>query len=81
MGALEDKKFQMVVGGVTITGGLYVAVKLSWFRKNPLHSFGGKTGSDGRRAWWTVGSNLTTSSSIKKMARVWDRAFFPLQIL
>ena len=45
MGALEDKKFQMVVGGVTITGGLYVAVKLSWFRKNPLHSFGGKTGA------------------------------------
>ena len=43
MGALEDKKFQMVVGGVTITGGLYVAVKLSWFRKNVLHSFGGKT--------------------------------------
>jgi hypothetical protein len=45
MGALEDKKVQMVVGGVTITGGLYVAVKLSWFRKNPLHSFGGKTGA------------------------------------
>ena len=45
MGALEDKKFQMVVGGATITGGLYVAVKLSWFRKNPLHSFGGKTGA------------------------------------
>ena len=45
MGALEDKKVQMVVGGATITGGLYVAVKLSWFRKNPLHSFGGKTGA------------------------------------
>lgn len=45
MNALEDKKVQMVVGGVTITGGLYVAVKLSWFRKNPLHSFSGKTGA------------------------------------
>jgi len=30
---------------VTIVGGVYVAVKLSWFRKNPFHSFGGKTGA------------------------------------
>jgi hypothetical protein len=45
MDALEDKKVQMIVGGVTLTGGIYVAVKLSWFRKNPLRSFGGKTGA------------------------------------
>lgn len=44
MSALEDKRVQLVVGGVGITGGIYVAVKLSWFRKNPFKSFGGKTG-------------------------------------
>ena len=44
MSALEDKRVQLVVGGVGITGGIYVAVKLSWFRKNPFKSFGGQDG-------------------------------------
>lgn len=48
MNALDDKRVQLVVGGVAATGGIYVAVKLSWFRKNPLHSFGGKTGAMAR---------------------------------
>ena len=45
MSAMEDKKVQLIVGGVTLSSGVYVAIKYSWFRKNPLRSFGGKTGA------------------------------------
>lgn len=45
MSAMEDKKVQYIVGGITISSGVYIAIKYSWFRKNPLHSFGGKTGA------------------------------------
>ena len=39
----DNMKTAMTIIGVS--GSLYVAVKLSWFRKNPFHVFSGKTGA------------------------------------
>ena len=39
----DNMKTAMAIIGVS--GSLYVAVKLSWFRKNPFHVFSGKTGA------------------------------------
>lgn len=36
-------KWIAIGGGVTAAG--YLAIKFSWFRKNPFHSFSGKTGA------------------------------------
>ena len=42
---LETPPVKWVAVGAGVSGAAYLAMKVSWFRKNPLHSFGGKTGA------------------------------------
>ena len=42
---LENPTVKWVAAGAAATGGLYLAVKYSWFRKNPFYVFSGKTGA------------------------------------
>ena len=42
---LENPTVKWVAVGVGVSGAAYVATKVSWFRKNPFHSFSGKTGA------------------------------------
>ena len=39
----DNMKSAMTIIGVS--GSVYIAVKMSWFRKNPFHVFSGKTGA------------------------------------
>jgi len=41
----QNPTVKWIAVGAAISGGAYLAVKMSWFRKNPLHSFSGKTGA------------------------------------
>ena len=43
--AVDSPAVKWIAGGVALSGGVALAVKLSWFRKNPLYSFSGKTGA------------------------------------
>jgi len=45
MFAVDNPAVKWIASGAAITGGCYFMVKCSWFRKNPLHSFSGKTGA------------------------------------
>jgi len=42
---LENPTVKWVAVGAGVSGAAYLAMKVSWFRKNPFHSFGGKTGA------------------------------------
>ena len=42
---LDNPTAKWIAVGAAAAGASYVAVKMSWFRKNPLKSFGGKTGA------------------------------------
>jgi len=42
---LDNPTVKWVAVGAGVSGAAYLATKLSWFRKNPFHSFGGKTGA------------------------------------
>lgn len=42
---LENPTVKWVAVGAGACGAGYLLMKVSWFRKNPLHSFGGKTGA------------------------------------
>ena len=42
---LENPTVKWVAIGGGIASASYLAVKYSWFRKNPFHSFSGKTGA------------------------------------
>ena len=42
---LENPTVKWATVGVAASGGLYLAVKYSWFRKNPFYVFSGKTGA------------------------------------
>ena len=42
---LENPTVKWATAGVAASGGLYLAVKYSWFRKNPFYVFSGKTGA------------------------------------
>ena len=42
---LENPTVKWIAIGGAVTSGAYLAVKFSWFRKNPFHSFSGKTGA------------------------------------
>jgi len=42
---LDNPTVKWVAVGAGVSGAAYLATKVSWFRKNPLHSFGGKTGA------------------------------------
>eukprot|EP00740_Mantoniella_antarctica_P015539 CAMPEP_0181377032 /NCGR_PEP_ID=MMETSP1106-20121128/17659_1 /TAXON_ID=81844 /ORGANISM="Mantoniella antarctica, Strain SL-175" /LENGTH=375 /DNA_ID=CAMNT_0023495697 /DNA_START=112 /DNA_END=1239 /DNA_ORIENTATION=+ len=48
MVSLENPTVKWVAVGSAVTAGAYLAFKVSWFRKNPLHSFSGKTGAMGK---------------------------------
>ena len=45
MTKLENPTVKLITIGAAVSGGAYVAIKMSWFRKNPFHSFSGKTGA------------------------------------
>ena len=42
---LDNPTVKWVAVGAGVSGAAYLAMKVSWFRKNPFHSFGGKTGA------------------------------------
>lgn len=42
---LENPTLKWIAVGGAVTSGAYLAIKFSWFRKNPFHSFSGKTGA------------------------------------
>jgi 24-methylenesterol C-methyltransferase len=42
---LDNPTVKWVAVGAGVSGAAYLATKVSWFRKNPFHSFGGKTGA------------------------------------
>ena len=42
---LDNPTVKWVAVGAGVSGAAYLAMKVSWFRKNPLRSFGGKTGA------------------------------------
>lgn len=42
---LENPTVKWIAVGGAVTSGAYLAIKFSWFRKNPFHSFSGKTGA------------------------------------